>query len=391
MSTTTDPRTAIAQLDQTALNELLNHGKGPFVSIYMPTERRGADTRKNAIRYKDLLKQAEAELKAGDAGAAEAMLGELHAISDDNDFWQHQLDGLAIFRGPELFRIYRLGRPVPEKAAVADSFHVKPLLRILQSATRYQLLAVTQKHVALYEGDLDTLDEVPLHGDVPKNIIDALGGQVDGELNVNSYGGMSYSGMFHGHHDSKDAREKDRERYLRAVDRAVYDHHRRSSQMPLYFAGDVDYHDTFNRVTHDPRATKKGIRINPDAAEVGPDRLRQEMESVLKPALDAEVHELSEQFGNAKAKGQGSSDVREVAEAALQGRVLTLLVNADMSVGGVIDPETGKAIMHDEGDPHADDLLDDLCELTMKTGGRVRVLPGDQHPTDSGVAAIYRY
>jgi len=42
-----------------------------------------------------------------------------------------------------MFRVYRLQRPVPELAIVADSFHTKPLLRILQSADRYQVLALT--------------------------------------------------------------------------------------------------------------------------------------------------------------------------------------------------------------------------------------------------------
>ncbi len=393
--TTISPKNALRSLDDAALQSLLNApaDDGPCISIYLPTHRRGSETRENSIRYKALLKQVREELSGGNGSSAEAMsrVEALEQLAEDNDFWQHQLDGLAIFSSKSTSRMYRVGTPFRERAAVADSFHVKPIIRVLQTAGRYHLLALTAKSVRLYEGGMNGLDEVPLKDEVPRSVIEALGGQLDGELNVNSYGGLSNSGMFHGHHDSKDERSKDRERYLRAVDRAIYDYHRRDNPLPLYLAADVDYHDTFFGLTHDPRATKKGIRINPDAVEVDQKRLHEEMKQVMLPDLDKEVHELVEQFGNAKAKQQGSDDLNDVALAAQQGRVLTLLVSDDMSVGGRIDPATGKVTLMDESDPDADDLLDDLCEMAMKTGGNVRVIPGDKHPSDSGVAAVYRY
>lgn len=387
----TDPRSAIMPLDQSALNDLINHGEGPCVSLYMPTERRGADTRKNGIRYKDLLKGAENELRASNPAAADQMLGDLRAIADDNNFWQHQLDGLAVFRAPGLFRIYRLGRPVKLKAAVADSFHVKPLIRILQNATRYQLLAVTQKNVTLYEGDMDNLDEVPLHPDVPNNIIEALGGEVRGELNVSHYGGMSYNGMFHGHHDNKDDRDVDLDRFFRVVDKAIYEYHGRGGDLPLYFAGVTEYHDRFFKASHHPRLVKEGPRINPDAVEVDPDRLRKEMEGLIRPRFEKEIDELVEQYGNARAKQQGSDELSKVGEAAVGGRVLTLLIDADKSVGGHLDPATGHVKKLNEGEASVDDVLDDIAEATIRTNGKVRVIPGDKHPSVTGVAAIFRY
>ena len=394
MATLRSAQTAIRPLDGSALNDLMEAGRagdGPFVSIYLPTERRGADTRKNSIRFKTLAQEADAELKKGDVGAVDEIMRPLHQLAENNDFWQHQRLGLAVFRGPETFVMFQLGRPVEEKAAVADSFHLKPLIRILQDTSRYQLLAVTQKSVRLYEGDLDNLDEVPLHPDVPGNIIAALGGEVGGDLNVNSYGGLSYSGMFHGHHDNKDERDKELERFFRVVDRAIYDHHGRGGDLPMYFAGDVDYQARFKKASHHPRLQKEGVRINPDAVEVDDERLRKEMEQILKPAIEEQTKELVEQFGNAKAKGQGSDEVTAVGEAAFQGRILTLLVDADKSVGGRVDPDSGKVTLVDEAEADVDDVLDDLAEMTLRTGGRVKVIPGEMHPSASGVAAVFRY
>jgi hypothetical protein len=37
------------------------------------------------------------------------------------------------------------------------------------------------------------------------------------------------------------------------------------------------------------------------------------------------------------------------------------------------------------------DLLDDLGEHTVKTGGEVVIVPAERMPTDTGIAAIYRF
>ncbi|MEM7808845.1 MAG: hypothetical protein AAF561_12110 [Planctomycetota bacterium] len=382
------------QLDDDQLKELMTttEGTGPCLSLYMPTHRKGPDTRENSIRYKALLKKARESVDVVDGrDEVHGRIESLETIADDEPFWQHQIGGMALFSNRESTRIYRVTQKLPERVAVADSFHVKPIIRVLQQAGRYHLLAVTQKSVRLFEGGLEGLDETVLDDEVPTTIVEALGGQVEGELNVSSYGGLSYSGMFHGHHDNKDDRNKDIERYLRAVDRAVYDFHCRGGDLPLYFAGDVDYHDIFFKVSHHPRNTKKGIRINPDAVEVDRERLEQEMEAVFRPDFEKEVHELTEQFGNAKARAGGSDDVDAVAKAAREGRVLSLIVDAGKSIGGRLDPDTGAVKRAKESGADVDDVLDDLCELVMRAGGKVRVVPSDMHPTDTGVAAVYRY
>jgi hypothetical protein len=386
------PQDHLRPLDESLLADLLQSGvaDGTFVSIYLPTHRAGSDTRENPIRFKSLLKSVRSEVADGGADL-EAILGRLEKLEAEHDFWQHQTDGLAVFADKDRLDLVRLPRSVAEKASVADSFHVKPLTRLLQSAGRYQLLAVTQKSVRLFEGDLDGIAEVPLHADVPTGVIDALGGQVSGDLNVNSYGGLSYSGMFHGHHDNKDDRDKDLERFLRAVDRAIYEYHGRGGALPLYFAGDVDYHDRFFKASHHPRVVKQGVRINPDAPEVDHDRLREEMAGIIRPAFDKEVADALEQFGTAKAQQQGSDDLEKVAKAAVGGRIATLVVDADQSIGGRINRETGEIRRLKESGPDVDDLLDDLAELTLRTGGRVLSIPGERHPSSDGVAAIYRF
>jgi len=93
----------------------------------------------------------------------------------------------------------------------------------------------------------------------------------------------------------------------------------------------------------------------------------------------------------AKSKGLGQDDVKQVAEAAAAGRIATLLIEADRQIPGRIDGATGEVEFKDVNHPEADDLLDDLGELVLKTGGRVVVVPAEQMPTKTGAAATCRF
>ena len=65
----------------------------------------------------------------------------LQALLDDADFWNHRTEGTVILWSPQRFEIFDLQRSVEPFVSVADSFYVKPLLRILQSSDRYQVLS----------------------------------------------------------------------------------------------------------------------------------------------------------------------------------------------------------------------------------------------------------
>src|SRR5690606_26514994 len=98
------------------------------------------------------------------------LLHPFYSLAGDRAFWNHALDGLAVLRSPDLFRVYRLQRSVPELAVVAETFHLKPLIRILQSADRYQVLGLSLKAIRLFDGNRDVLDEVELAPDVAATI-----------------------------------------------------------------------------------------------------------------------------------------------------------------------------------------------------------------------------
>jgi hypothetical protein len=380
------------------LQELFASEHGLCVSIYQPTFRAFPDRQQNPVRFRNLVREAARSLteRIGDDETA-AFLEPLHALMDSRTLWDHPQDGLAVFRASGFLRFHKVQRALPERVIVADSFHTKPLLRVTQSADRFEVLAVTRQHVRLFQGNRDQLDEVTLDPHVPRTLVDALGDQLtEQHQTASSYqsGGPGMGGGQGGYNvygvgSRKDELDKDVERFFRIVDRAVADHHSRHSRLPLLLAALPEHHALFHSVSHNAALLDAPIAVNPDA--LAADELRQRAWAAFEPRYLARLAELVEAFGTARAHGQGSDQLAEIALAAIGGRVRTLLVEADRVVPGRIVRETGEVETAPLSDAFTDDLLDDLAEHTLRAGGEVVVVPAARMPVTTGAAATYRF
>lgn len=339
------------------------------------------------------MKKLEASLHQQYPSAeAHTLLAPFESLARDEVFWSHTLDGLAVLSCPNLFCVFQLERPVPELAIVADSFHTKPLRRFLQTVERYQVLGVSLHKVQLFEGTRDALEEISLAPSVSRALTEALDEELaEPHITVASYGGTGQgtAPMHHGDGGKSDRAHVDAERFFRVVDRAVLEYHSRPSGLPLILATLPEHHQLFRQISRNPFLMAEGLEINPDVLQ--PDELREQAWHIVEPQYQARWTALAGEFAAAKSHRQGSDDLAQVAKAAAEGRIATLLIESGRQIAGRIDGVTGQVEAADLSNPHVDDLLDDLGELVEKMGGRVIVVPAEQMPGRTGLAAIYRY
>ena len=377
---------------QDGLPILLADHEPPCLSLYQPTHRRNPENLQDPIRYKNLLKALEESLRGRYAIKDTAsLLDPFHQLAGNKEFWNHTWDGLAVLGAAGVFRIIKLQRPVAELAVAANSFHIKPLLRILQSADRYQVLSLNRGEVKLFEGNRDSLDEIELAEGVPRTITEALGEELtEPHQTVSSYGGTALgSSMRHGHGSKPDETDIDEERFFRAVDRAILKLHSRPAGIPLILAALGQYHAPFRKISHNPFLTLKGIEV--DATFLALDQLSKRAWEVVEPEFRSRLSQLTDEFEEARSKGVGGDDLATVAQAAVEGRVGSLLVEAERQIPGHVNKETGQVTFSSLEDPQVDDLLDDLAELVLKKGGKVVVVPVGNMPTTTGLAAVFRF
>ncbi len=371
---------------------ILARHEAPCLSLYQPTHRTHPDKAQDPIRFRNLVKALAQSLQQRYPDReAVPLLKPLHAMADDRDFWNHTFDGLAVLSAPGFFRAYKLQRPVPERAVVADSFHTKPLMRIMQSADRFQVLGLSRSEARLFEGNRDHLDEIDLAPEVPRTFDDALERDYERDRAIRTYGPIRDGTMGrHGDSDAKqDAIRADTERFFRIIDRGVIEHHSQPTGLPLLLAALPEHHHLFREVSQNPNLLDDTIDVNPDS--LTPGNLRERTWEKILPHYLARLEGLIDRFNAARAHEHATADLADAARAVVAGRIEALLLEADRQVPGRMDPGNGAITFGKMDDPDTDDLLDDLGERVLEGGGEVVIVPAERMPTDSGLAAIYRF
>jgi hypothetical protein len=341
------------------IQELLSLHKTPFLSLYMPTHKTHPQNLQDITRFKNLVSELEESLlQKYSAEEIKNFLEPFEVLGNDSDFWNHTSEGLAVLSSPEVFKTLRIPVAVEELAVAADSFHTKPLRQYLQSADHFHILGLSLNEIRLYEGSRHSLVEVELPSGFPENITDAPG--------------------------------DDATRFFREVATYIYEKFSKPSGWPLILAALPEHHSLFQKVSKNPLLVPEGIQINPTA--VSADKLVKLAWDILEPVYMSKIKKLTDKYEQAKANGKGSDNIREASVAAVEGKIDTLLIEADRMIAvRITNPVTGNTQKKDLTNPKVDDLLDDMGELVIKMGGNVIVLPSDSMPSESGLAAIYRY
>lgn len=371
-------------------NYLLLSGKESCISLYQPTHRHGPENQQDLIRFKNLTQKIEASLNEKyDKETVEKRMKPFNDFARDRNFWQHAGEGLAMFASDDQCIVYRLQRSVDELAVVADSFHIKPLVRIFQSADRYHLLGLDRQEFSLFEGTRYGIEQIDLDPEVQSTVKEALGDDYKQKLITTGASGPGGHARMHGLGSKKDVIDTHTKKFFRIVDKEVLDYYSREMKLPIYLVALDQYHTPFQEISKNPFLRETGIKM--DYASMNLSELRKKSWEVLEPLYIERTRLLVEQFENARAKDEGSDDIAQVVRAATEGRVSQVLIESDRIHPGWIEVSTGE--LHDtkSDKPGTDDVLDDIAELVFKQQGDVVVLPKERMPSDTGVAAIYRY
>ncbi len=370
---------------------LLGNHEPPCLSLYQPTHRVYPDKQQDPIRFDNLVKKLELSLTKKYAGRDVApLLRPFHELAQDAAFWRVTFDGIAAFAKPGMFRVYRLQRPVPELAVAADSFHTKPLMRILQSADRYHVLGLTREEAILFEGNRYALDQVELPAGFPRTASEVVG-EREGEPErlSRAHGPAGQGRPRHGTDSRQDLIESETERFFRAVDEAVLERYSQPSGMPLLLATLPEHQSMFREISRNRYLMETAIDVHPSSLTT--DELRERSWELVLPLYLERLEGLIDRFNASRAKELAGADLAEVARSVAAHRVDTLLIDADRVIPGRFDPQTGAIEFAPLDTPDVDDLLDDIGEHTIRTGGEVVIVPAERMPADTGVAAIYRF
>jgi hypothetical protein len=384
-------------LSKSELEALVQHQEEWCISLYMPTHRAGPGIRQDPIRLKNLTSQAEEQLLATGLRPPEArhLIAPISELTELDDFWRHQGDGLDIFRSPSFFRGYRLPVGFEELVTVGPRFHIKSLLPLLSADARFYLLALSQDSVRLLQGSRYSVAQVDLQ-DVPTSLQEIVRWEdperhLQWHTQTGSRAGVARAAIFHGHgYGPADEPKKEIEQYLRKVDQGL-ETVLRYERAPLVLAG-VDYVLALYRGVNSYHNLVDGaVEGNPD--ELSDEELHKRAWPIVQELLEEGRNGALARYEALAGRGSelASNSVRETVLAAYQGRVEDLFLVRDAYVWGTADLETAEVEEHDKRRPGDQDLLDLAAVHTFLTDGLVYALERENMPRRSALAAIMRF
>lgn len=370
---------------------------GFAVSFYLPTQRAGKPTRENPIRMKNRIGEVRHQLESVGWGPRDidGLLKPALDLLDDYDFWQHQLDGLALFMaGGEEHRL-QVDRELPDLSVIGPRFHLKPLMPLLNQQESFYVLAASLGKTRLFEVNRLGAEEVELPEDTPRSLAQSLrfsDDDPDPTVRWHTAGraeSHELDAMYHGSGPEQPDRKKEILTFFRMLDNGV----RKAiagTERPLMVMG-VDYlHPLYEEANHYPHLLE-GERVTGNPDQWSPDQIREHSWEAVKGRFEEPRRQAEERFGDLSGTGSTGHDLLEIINAGRDGRVDTLFVALDRERWGSYQEESRTIESGGENGVGNEDLLDRAAVEALRTGAAVFPVPAEEVPSEGELAAIYRY
>lgn len=382
------------QYSKTQFEALTNPKASPCISVYLPTHRSGVEVneRQDMLRLKNLLQTVESELENSEFGPREiqGLLKPAYELLENDRFWRQQLEGLAIFLAPDFSKIVKLPHGVEERFVINDTFYIAPVIPLLADRRLFYLLLISRKDSRLYEADQYHMQEVPVNG-LPNGMDDVIHYEEKGGKQLFRKGGNPNmgGGSYHGHGGGVADDKEYVHKYLKEVDQTLWAEILGRQQVPLVLAG-VDYMlAAYRQISRYNYIWEDQITGNLDRET--PEVLYERAKQVLDGYFTRETGKAIEQYKNHSTTQQTASVPEDVILGSFHGQIADLFVEQGEHIWGRYHPDTEQLHIHDEQQESDECLINQAIIKTLDHGGAVHVLPAEDMPAKSKVAAFLRF
>jgi hypothetical protein len=406
----------LESLSLDAVRHLIGPQAQPCLSLYQPTHRTVPDNTVDRVAFRHLVEAFEEPLAlAHPRTAIEDWLRPLHRLADDPYFWEHVRDGLGVLATGGQAHVFLLPRPVAPLAVVAPRFHTLPLIRLVSAIERFNVLALTSREARVYEGLSSGADTTPQrlellpvgNGSEPAEGIPRATAVTPEVIQPHRVQlgmgptGKSDTRYVHGGFRSKqDDIDSDTAIFFRHVDELVHETISRQTELPLVLVALPELAAVFRGLSRNRMLLEDYVPHDPHLLSA--DELAARVVPIFDAARRRRIAHAVRLFEQACDRELAAGDLADVARAAVSGKVATLLIERNRFETGQLDRTTGAiefnghhpGNLSQTGDTPAvqqEDLYGAVAEEVLLHGGGILSLDRNAMPTESGIAAIYRY
>ena len=363
--------------------KLLANCPGPCITILLPSHHPGANDGSRGPSFRRLVRTIGEQLGEGKlasrAGELIAPLENLAGLGIEAGG-----PGVAIFRSSEDLVLYRTNAVKTERVVIASHFHVTPLLSAAFVPQQSFILEINRKRLRLLRLSHGECRELALPASVPPNM-EAAGSFAKHSHDLASHSASGGSaGAAQATHfgmlSERDAAGDYLYHFLSSVDKGLME---TLDRAPLLLAGVHEEITAYRRAANYPHILGSEVRGNTEVMPLKQMAARA-VEAVLAEYYMSGQRVLRE-YQEMTDRARVLSGVREVLEAAAQGRAHRLCVAEGAEFAGPLERELNSAYIGDE------DLVNAAVVQTLRMGGEVFALPSDRMVETGPLAAILRY
>jgi Bacterial archaeo-eukaryotic release factor family 7 len=383
---------------QSEFRTLMKQYNDPCISMFLPTHQAGMETQEDQLRLRNHIRTAENRLLLDHLRSmqVEHLLHPLRTLLEDEQFWLHRGDGLALFRSPDMFCAYHLPTGFHEQVVVTDHFYLKPLLPLLADDGRFSILALSQHEVRLLEATHYSVSEVGVPAGVPTSLAEALKyDESENELHYHSSSSGRVRGkggrratIFHGQGVGIDDSKEHILRSLQQIDRGLHEL-LRGEQAPLVVACVAFLFPLYREANTYAHLLDQAVPGNPD--KLSAETLHRQAWAIIEPYFLRVREEAAAHYRADAGTGRASCTAREIVPAAYHGRVACLFIAIDQELWGTFHPTNNVVHVHCQARYQDDDLLDIDATQTLLHGGSVYAVEQAKVPGGGLLAAVFRY
>lgn len=377
----------------------------PVVSVFLPTVRATFHKQENRDRLKTLLARSEPLLSARGMKRKEIdrILDPARELIDDQEFWSHRLDGLALYAARNFLLLYTTPFPVSELVEVSSAPCIRPLLPALVSEGHFYVLAISRNLTRLLRGTRGEMHEINLSSlgvslslrealrfdDLDRQMQSHATGRAEPRLQTHSQStARAGRHVWHGHGGGEEEVKEQVGRFFQAVDKALCKM-LATERAPLVLAAVAYEQDMYRLHSKYAAIAPEGVNGNPD--RLSPKDLHEAAWPIARRALEARRDAATIAYREAPNVGEASDDLGEILRAVYEGRVSVFLVRSGAEAWGVFDSTTFQIEAHTSRQALDVDLLDLCVRQTLLRGGDAYPIDSEQMPGKGAGAAVYRF
>ncbi|OFZ25952.1 MAG: hypothetical protein A2381_09850 [Bdellovibrionales bacterium RIFOXYB1_FULL_37_110] len=263
-------------------------------------------------------------------------------------------NSIGIFRTKNAFRALSLPLEVETSCIVADSFHVKPLLKWIQIDSEFLLLGLQYGSANLYQGNLHDFKHI----------------------DTRIYSQSPYNQKNQEHLNET----------LELLNDSILNFS--TKKIPILFlAGNKELAQPFLKILRNKNI--KVTLISHSFNELRLLDLCSQIRSTLKANAQKNVEKTLAEFRHPTNGNQVKRKISTIAKAAVQGRIKRLLIADDIQLFGKLNGKSGKIKLHEKDLDHEDDdILDDIAQTVLAHGGKVTLAAKNEIPRKYPIMAI---